>query len=272
MGKRFFTNEEIKKWNDILEKNSSNFLLEVHNNTKSILIYEKPNSFISPSKFTRSSLLERRNFNHLLNSFNHKSFRHNFCFSVIKKRSNEFFKILESFTDDGIEVGHFESEIEKFDLKKEINNFKQTEHTIGNNDLIRIQYSFTNILSAMFVTALIEDTISFFELMWEYSEDGEEKCLLQYPIGNIVSLKDKKNIDYMVSGYELVRPNSILSIYKEKPFFRKFDPITNPTILYDLVCIESGINSGIIRYGSSCIAQENDICPSRTNNLNIILN
>lgn len=37
-------------------------------------------------------------------------------------------------------------------------------------------------------------------------------------------------------------------------------------------CIESGIKSGIVRYGNSCIAQESDIVPSRTNNLNIILN
>lgn len=272
MGKRFFTNDEIKKWNEILEKSYSRFSLGIHDNTKSILIYERPDSFRTSSY---SSAPVRKEFKDLTDSFNYTSFKYNFSFSVIKRRRDEFFKILDRFIELGIETGRHESDERDrplLDLKKEVNKFRQTEHSIGNNELIRIQYSFTNILSAMFVTALIEDTISFFELMWGYTEDGEEKCLLKYPIGNIVSIKDKKGIDYMINGYELIRPNSSISYDREKPIISKLDTITKPTILYDLVCIESGINSTIVRYGSSCIAHENDICPSRTNNLNIILN
>lgn len=266
--RRFFSQEEIDKWNKIIEKSYHKYRLGVHERTKSILVYEAP-GWGSSSIGVGLSTSQRRELKDIVEYNKYSTFRYNFSFSVIKKRKDEFFHILNTFIESGIETGEDKPII---DLKKEVYNFKITEHTIGKNDLIRVQYEFTSLLPAMFVTTLIEDTISFFELMWGYTEDGEEQCLLKYPIGSIVSIKDKKGIDYMVNGYEFIRVNIQIAYITQKPIIGNLPVIKTPTILYDLVCIESGISSGIVRYGDSCISQESDIIPSRTNNLNIILN
>jgi hypothetical protein len=265
--KRFFTNEEIEKWNVIISKGYHKYKLGVHSGTKSLLVYEQPGwGYKSGTPFDAA---QRRDLKDIIEHNKYSPFNYNFSFSVIKRRKDEFFNILDKFIECGIHTGEDKPII---DLKKAAYDFKMTEHTIGKNELIRVQYSFTNLLSAMFITTLIEDTISFFELIWGYTDDGEEQCLLKYPIGSVVSLKGKKGIDYMVNGYEFLRVNSEQFSYNiQKPLISKPDT-TKSTILYDLVCIESGINSGIVRYGESCIAQESDIVPSRTNNLNIILN
>lgn len=270
--KRFFTSVEIEKWNKILSKSYFKYKLGVHEKTKSILVFEAPTQYgdIRSSSLSRFATdpYKTVGLKDIVEYNKHMPFRYDFSFSVIKRRKNEFFEMLNTFVECGIETGERNPII---DIKKEVSDFKLTEHKIGNNELIRIKYSFTSLLPAMFVTTLIEDTISFFELIWGYTENGEEECLLKFPIGSVVSLKDNKGIDYMVNGYEFIRPNSTISFDTQKPIISKVD-VTKTTIMYDLVCIESGINSSIVRYGESCIAHESDIIPSRTNNLNIILN
>lgn len=258
-GKRYFTNEEIEKWNKIIEKGYHKYKLGVHDRTKGLYVYESPSR--GSDRFLIGSPEQRKGLKDLVDYDKYSPFKFNFSFSVIKKRKSEFFEILDKFIECDIETGERTPIV---DLKKESYKFRQTEHKIGNNDLVRIQYNFESLLPAMFVTTLIEDTISFFELMWGYTEDGEEECLLKYPIGSVVSIKDQKGIDYMINSYEYIRPNTLVT--------SSLGNIVKSTILYDLVCIESGLSSGIVRYGSSRIAQESDIIPSRTNNLNIILN
>jgi hypothetical protein len=128
--------------------------------------------------------------------------------------------------------------------------------------MIRFKYEFRSPLKAMLVTLILEDTIKFFQLMWGYTESGEEQCLVKYPIGSIVSLKSSLNVDYMVDKYVFMRPH----------INSPFNTPSEFSIRYQLICIENDVRSGVIRYGEMVIAQEDDICPSRTNNLNIILN
>jgi len=264
--KRYFSEDEIKKWNGIFEKRRLSYRLHVHALTKSLSVYQS---------FQSGGIYDEEKKAHTLSDFMKYPFYYEFSFSVIKRRRDEFFKIVDKFIRGGIEyIGSSDSGMGQvlMDLKKEVYDHELTDHSFGKNELIRVQYKFKSALVAMFVSTIIEDAISFFEMMWEYTEEGEESCLVKYPIGSVVSLKTNKGIDYMIDGYEFMRHNSIMTYYNgSKPIISKWNSSEN-IILYEMVCIESGLTSSIIRYGDSCIAHEDDICSSRTNNLNIILN
>lgn len=267
--KRYFSEEEVTKWNEILSKRYFRYGMSIDSSKKirffdrndpSNDIYANSGGYYNDPKSIYDKVITPQEYS---------TFSYDFSFSVIKKRKDEFFKIVDSFIVHGFEIGY---DIKKsLDLKEEAYKHTQINHTVYNNEMVRVVYNFNNPLSAMLVSTIIEDAISFFGMMWGYTEKGEEQCLIKYPIGSIVSKSSLKNVDYMVNNYEFVRPNCIVTHVSTKPYHSHV-VITKPTILYDIVCIENDIKSPIIRYGDSCIISEGDICASRTNNLNIILN
>lgn len=266
-GKRFFSEKEIEKWNEIFQKKNYKYLVSVDSSTKKLRFQDRwDTSLLSTGRIENDT--------DLCNSFMNpqfSSFEYDFSFSVIKKRKDEFFKIVDRFITEGFEIGGYDTS-RSFDLKEEVYKCNQMDHTVYKNEMIRTTYSWKNPLLAMMISTIIEDAIGFFEIMWEYTEDGEEKCLIKYPIGSIVSRIGNKGIDYMVNSYDLARANAGMTYYASKPYVGTNITIDKPTILYDIVCIEIDTKSPIIRYGDSCMVSEGDICPSRTNNLNIILN
>lgn len=248
-GKRYFSKTEIVKWNDILTKRNYKYAIGENSDSKLVFINKWSDGYdVSIDRFMNPEW----------------SFRYNFSFSVIKNRKDDFYKILDEFIESGFEIGHDLSRL--LNIKEEVYKCVVKEHKIYNNEFFRMEYVWHNPLVSMIVSTIIEDAISFFEMIWGYEEDGEEKCILKYPTGSIVSIKDTKDIDYMVSGYEFFRKDSINNGNNGIPFCEI------NTILYNIVCIESDIKSPIIRYGDCYTVHEDDICPSRTNNLNIILN
>lgn len=272
MGNRFFSEKEIEKWNGILQKMNYKYTISIDNNSHKLIFIDKWDTSLLSTGRKENDAEMLKNFM----SPQYSQFQYNFSFSVIKKRKDDFFNIVSSFITQGFEIGGYDTS-KYFDIRQEATertgHFLEVEHTVYNNEMVRITYIWKNPLIAMMVSTIIEDAIKFFEIMWEYTEDGEEKCLIKYPIGSIVSRKGNKGIDYMVNSYEFVRPNTYITYNASKPYLgTDMIAIDKPTILYDITCIESDIKSSVIRYGESCIVSEEDIGPSRTNSLNIILN
>jgi hypothetical protein len=267
-GKRFFSEKEIERWNEILQKRNYKYSVSIDIASNKLRFHDRwDTSLLSSGRQENDTDI----CNKFMNDQQFSSFQYDFSFSVIKKRKNEFFKILDGFIGDGFEIGGYDTS-KSFDLKEESHKYSQMDHTVYNSMMVRVTYNWKNPLLAMLLSTIIEDAIGFFGMMWGYTEDGEEKCLVKYPIGSIVSRSSNKGIDYMVNSYDFARVNSYMTYYANKPYVGTNITLDTPTILYDIVCIESDIKSPIIRYGDSCMVSEGDICPSRTNNLNIILN
>ncbi len=263
MDKRYFSDKEIDKWNNILVKGNHSRMIAPPIDPKSKL------KFLD--RYSKTDIHAGRADDVVIKEFmkpNYSTFKYDFAFSVIKKRKKDFLILVDMLIEYGFEIGYDISKL--FNIREEVYRNEEVEHKVYKNEMVKIRYSWDNPLIAMVVSTIIEDAIAFFELMWGYTEDGEEKCLVKYPIGNVVSKITDKHVDYMINGYEFGRPNTIIN--KLYPFTYVNASYEEFTILYEIVCIENDIKSPIIRYGASYVVTENEICPSRTNNLNIILN
>ena len=125
-----------------------------------------------------------------------------------------------------------------------------------NRNYKKMQYNFRGKVSSIiaYVQAL-KDTIEYFGMIWGYTEEGEELCLLKYPIGSIVSPVNDKSTDVLVVDY-------------------KYNKSTNSkfSIDYEVYEILSNEKSSTLQYGNKSIFSENELSLSRTAQVNSILN
>ena len=180
-------------------------------------------------------------------------------FSVCEKRVDEFFDIFKKITEKGIEnfVFHSTTEYKQIKFTEDVVYSKnELTHSFMNRNYKKIQYNFRGKVSSIiaYVQAL-KDTIEYFGMIWGYTEEGEELCLLKYPIGSIVSPKNDKSKDVLVVDY-------------------KYNKSTNSkfSIDYEVYEILSNDKSSTLQYGNKSILSENELSLSRTAQVNSILN
>lgn len=180
-------------------------------------------------------------------------------FSVCEKRVDEFFDIFKKITEKGIEnfVYHSTTEHRPIKFTEDIVYSKnELTHSFMKRNYKKIQYNFIGKVSSIiaYVQAL-KDTIEYFGMIWGYTEEGEELCLLKYPIGSIVSPLNDKSTDVLVVDY-------------------KYNKSTNSkfSIDYEVYEILSNEKSSTLQYGRKNIFSENELSLSRTAQVNSILN
>jgi hypothetical protein len=185
----------------------------------------------------------------------------NFSFSVTENRKNNFFDLLEKLQKNKINtkvINPIQSKNDhRIDPIEELSNtdfkIEETTHKLLNKTYIKYSYSFYCRLSTIISTiSYLEDTIKFFEKIWGYDENGSEYCLLKYPIGSVISPIKDKSRDYLIIDY----------LYLNNDFGYKID----------YVATEITEASVIIKYGETKRFSDDDICFSRNNRIDNILN
>lgn len=182
-----------------------------------------------------------------------------FTFSICEKRIDEFFEIFDRISDGGVENfcysngNNSTTRVEFTD--KVIHSESKVVHKVYNRNYVKIKYNFRGKVSSIFAyIKFLEDTIGFFGNIWGYTEEGEEICLLKYPIGNIVSPIKEKSMDVLVIDYVYLK-------------------LTDQYTINYMVCeILSDEKSSILKYGDSFTIKEEDLTLSRTNQINSLLN
>ena len=179
-----------------------------------------------------------------------------FTFSVIENRLESFFELFNRLYKDkfGTKTIYKDktSDVELSD--KIIESRDSIIHKIYNRSYVRFSYKFSGQLSKiMAYISYLEDTINFFEKVWGYDESGKEHCLLKYPIGSIVSKMDDKSKDFLIIDY----------LYEK----------TQNNYIIDYISSEiMDGTSVIIKYGDVSRFKDIDLCFSRTNRIDDILN
>ena len=185
--------------------------------------------------------------------------KYELTFSVCEKRIDDFFDIFNKITENGIEnfVYHSTKEHRQIKFTEDV-VYSKTEltHTFMNRNYRKMKYTFIGRVSSIiaYVQAL-KNTIEFFGMIWGYTEEGEELCLLKYPVGSIVSPKKDKSKDVLVVDYQYIKS-------KSNKYF----------INYEVYEILSNEKSSILKYGNKSILSEEELCLSRTSQVNSILN
>lgn len=183
-----------------------------------------------------------------------------FSFSVVESRKDEFLKILNRLLSKGIsnhvDVYGNGNKHEKINASVDIlTSSDEFTHEIYNRTYIKYTYKFNGRLSSiMSYITIVEDSIEFFSNTWGYDEKGEEHCLVKYPIGTVVSKVKDKSSDFLVLDYDYVVD------YKEF------------IINYVISEMFTDEKSMIIKYGDSETVREDDLCYSRNDRIDNILN
>ena len=239
---RNLTDTEILNWNDKLE--SSNYMLRPQYTSQSsycdIVFVEK--------------VRQRGNLGIDFVDTTDPTIKFKFIFSIASNRVDDFWKIfdkrkripLSNKTSGTLKNLEFTDKI--------IDSKDSTNHLVKEKEFTRFIYTFHGKLSQIiaYVTVL-EDTIKFFEKIWGYDETGKEYCLVNYPIGSVCSMKKDKSSDFVVLDYEY----SIV--------FGSHD------IHYKVAKMIWNEKSPVVQYGEVILAVDNDLCFSRNNRIDNIL-
>jgi hypothetical protein len=182
-----------------------------------------------------------------------------FSFSVSSNRTEQFFDILNKLLKLPFET-YFTYKEKDYNIELNgnsniVSGKKEETHKLLEKEYTRFTYDFSGKLTHVIAyISCIEDTISYFEKIWGYDEEGREHCLLKYPIGSIVSTTKDKSKDYLVLDYS-------------------YEKDTNDNYFVNYQCCEMlNTNSPIIQYGDSNLYYEDELCFSRNNRIDDILN
>jgi hypothetical protein len=236
----FISDKKILSWNDKI-KDSNNILKPI---------------FASNSSFPLISIWYKDNLNYTLVESIDPELSYIFSFSVSSNKSKHFFDILEKLLNLPFGTKFLYKEVSQpIDLNSIEFDKKEEIHKLLEKEYIRYTYKFSDKLSRVIsYISCIEDTISYFEKIWGYDENGNEHCLLKYPIGSIVSIKEDKSKDYLVLEYS-------------------YEKDTNDNYSIKYYCSEIlNTNSPIIKYGDINLYSETDLCFSRNNRIDDVLN
>lgn len=183
---------------------------------------------------------------------------YDFSFSICEKRSDDFFEIFNNISKDKAKNLVYSSpdKVTEIQLSEKV-VFSKTEkiHKVYNRNYKYIYYKFKGPTSSIiYYVQLLKNAIEFFSMIWGYTEEGEEVCLLKHPIGSIVSdIKDKSK-DLIVINYNYTK-------YGNKYFIK-----------YEVCEILSSDKSSVLEYGNLIVLNEDDLVLSRNSQINNILN
>jgi hypothetical protein len=196
----------------------------------------------------------------LIRAFRDPVVKWEFSFSIVESRKNELLNIIRRSLNKGVvnyvDVYGDESKYEKINISEDIlEHIEENTHKVFNKSYIKYTYKFKGRLSSiMAYITIIEDSIEFFSGIWAYNEDGQELCLVKYPIGTIVSKVKDESSNFLVLDYDYFFDNQkyIIKYVISKMFIEE--------------------KSMIIKYGNIEIIEEYKLCYSKNNIINNILN
>ena len=251
---KYLTDKEILNWNKRLDKSG-------------YMVYPSPNRRSSePDISYRQIVKNGPGIGDTFVETTEPFIRYKFTFSVASNRKETFFEIFnriaeESFGtksiyqyDDHNNIVGKSEKVTSIEFNDSIIDSKsESNHMISEKEYTRFTYNFAGKLgSIMAFISYLEDTINIFSMMWGYENDGSEVSLLKYPIGTIVSPKDDKSKDLLILDY-------------------KFSKIYDKYYI-DYYASEMLTTGTVITYGNSEEYKEENLCFSRNNRIDNILN
>ncbi len=251
---KYLTDKEILKWNSRLEKSG-------------YTVYPSPNNRSSEPDISYRQIIKQPGIGDNFVTTTEPFIRYRFTFSIASNREEHFFDLFSKISKQpfgtksvyaGNEMSGWKTmpdvKITDIDFSdKVIDDKSKSTHMISDKEYVRYTYSFAGKLgSIMAYISYLEDTINFFSMIWGYEEDGSEICLLKYPIGTIVSPKEDKSKDLLILDY-------------------KFSKIYDKYYI-DFYASEMLTNGTVITYGESNDYKEENLCFSRNNRIDNILN
>jgi len=253
---RYLTDTEILKWSNRLENSSLSFVPVFSN------ITGHPDINIV-RKYGSSLIGFKEEYN-----LTETDISYQLSFSVTKNRVEDFFSLFDRLWNNGFHTQLIVSDgsnynstspktrSQKIQLSKDVLiKIEEITHTIFNRDFVRYTYNFSGKVQEIIAyVTILEDTINYFSLIWGYDEEGHEHCLVKFPIGSIVSLVEDKSKDYLVIDYNYIFQNNQYEIS------------------YRISEILTESKSSIIRYSSPTSAKDENLCFSRNNRIDNILN
>jgi hypothetical protein len=198
-----------------------------------------------------------------------------FVFSVSKNNIDRFEKLLDRFFSEGFRKDYQEYNFPSPSLiDLNFSNFRKfevrSEHTFSGVDFVKFNYDFKDVpsLPAIFFIETLKDVIQIIGNYWNFDDDGNEICMIQYPIGSIVSLKSDRS-DFIVESMQFMRENT-----HDFQLIRKntrYD-FSEEMILYKLLKIEKNSNSqALIFNDNEYVVTSDQIIPNRDNRIDQIL-
>lgn len=196
-----------------------------------------------------------------------------FTFSISKNNVERFNNLISQFFNEGFEISHLDNKIHierlTIDDLNTLNSFRtSTEHKTYGVEFIRYTYDFKRVLVLPLIIFIqtIQDAIEIIGNFWGFDQQGEEVCLITYPPGSIVSLKNDRG-DFIVESVQYLRKNT-KSFEKLKIKYN----IKDELIIYNLIKIISNHNSQVLEYDSTQYTASNDgIIPNRGQRLDELL-
>jgi len=247
MNMRYLTDTEIINWNDKIK--SSNYMIRPSSHNRSgnvdIVFVQKTNTLNTIN--SQSTFVETTD----------PSIRFNYLFSISSTRTKEFWEIFNR--RKSVPIGtctRYKEKIEEisFDEVAMTESKEVTNHKIKELEYTRYSYELKGKLSQIIAfTTTIEDTIKFFTKIYGYTENGKEVILTNFPIGQVCSKKSDKSTDYIVLDYDYI------------VIFNEFK------INYKIAKMEWSPNSPIVTYGEPETVTEDELCFSRNNRIDNIL-
>lgn len=181
-----------------------------------------------------------------------------FTFSVAENRQEDFRRIFDRLSSEGFEnyVRKGNGSYAKLKFEERVaKSVKKTDHTILKKKFARFEYSFHGEASSvMAYVALLEQSMEFLSAIWGYTEDGEEQCLLDFVVGDIVSPVKDLSRDMLVIDYEYRRVGT--------------EYIVNYMVC-EMLHLEG---SPVVRYGETAVFGKGGITWSRNGRIDQILN
>ena len=214
----------------------------------------------------------------LLEIYNPDSLRetinYRFTFSVSKNNIQRFENLFLKFLKDGckhmlLENGYKQYfqifEYEELDKFRKIE--EREEHKIYGVDFIKFTYDFNRspALATVLFIQIIKDVINIIGEYWGFDENGSEVCSIKYPVGSIVSLTTDKS-DFFVESISFIRENTD----KFKELKSKF-VFKDELLLYNLLKIESNLNSQVLEFSDIYVVSSDTIIPNRGQRIDEIL-
>lgn len=241
---KYLSDIEILNWNQRLQKGS--YMVYPASNSQSSYPHIGFNRVSSPRHWGTEQLTETID----------PVIRFDFTFSVIENRKDIFFDLLDKlFKEKFITKSVYKDKVSDIKCDQSIIESKDISvHKVLNRSYVRYTYHFSALLSSiMAYVSYMEDAINFFEKMWAYDEEGKEYCLLKYPVGSVVSKEEDKSSDFLVVDY----------LYEKLYDDYKIDYLASEII---------DSPSVIIKYGNVIRFKEHELCFSRNNRIDDILN
>ena len=120
-------------------------------------------------------------------------------------------------------------------------------------------------MDTIFFIQTVKDVINIIGEYWGFDKDGKEVCSIKYPVGSIVSTKDKK-LDFFIESISFIRENTL----KFKELKLKYG-FKEELLLYNLLEIVKNNNSQVLEFSDVLTTSSDFIIPNRGQRLDELL-